>query len=76
MSGMDNNNKLDENSDIAGIIPRLLGELFQNLSSNATSKNDYMVKISYLEIYNEELIDLLSNNNSNNRKLRIHENQC
>lgn len=73
MSGMDNNNKLDENSDIAGIIPRLLGELFQNLSSNATSKNDYMVKISYLEIYNEELIDLLSNNNSNNRKLRIHE---
>lgn len=72
MSGMDNNNKLDESSEIAGIIPRLLGELFQNLLSNTTT-TDYMVKISYLEIYNEELIDLLSNNNSNNRKLRIHE---
>ncbi|KAF6066730.1 Kinesin motor domain family protein [Candida albicans] len=43
MSGMDNNNKLDENSDIAGIIPRLLGELFQNLSSNAT-------RIKYLKM--------------------------
>ena len=76
MSGMDNNNKLDENSDIAGIIPRLLGELFQNLSSNATSKNDYMVKISYLEIYNEELIDLLATIIAIIENYEFMKNQC
>lgn len=74
MSGLDNNNVLDENSDIAGIIPRLLFELFEKLNKlEHENKQDYMVKISYLEIYNEELIDLLSNGNGNNRKLRIHE---
>lgn len=74
MSGMDNNNVLDENSDIAGIIPRLLYELFEKLKNSENDiNNDYMVKVSYLEIYNEELIDLLSNGSGNNRKLRIHE---
>ncbi|CAI5756063.1 unnamed protein product [Candida verbasci] len=56
------------NNELAGIIPRLLRELFENLSS--TTENDYIIKISYLEIYNEELIDLLSNTA---KKLKIHE---
>ncbi|RCK62636.1 Kinesin-like protein CIN8 [Candida viswanathii] len=76
MSGLNNNNVLDENSDIAGIIPRLLLELFEKLNKLAgdgATTDDYMVKISYLEIYNEELIDLLNNGNGNSRKLRIHE---
>ncbi|KXN89241.1 Kinesin-like protein bimC [Leucoagaricus sp. SymC.cos] len=40
----------------AGMIPRVLFRLFHSLE---TSKSDYSVKISYIELYNEELRDLL-----------------
>jgi kinesin family member 11 len=43
----------------AGMIPRVLFNLFYNLDSAGA---DYSVKISYLELYNEELRDLLSRN--------------
>lgn len=58
----------------AGIIPRILNELFYELSKDDVS--DYMVKVSFIELYNEELKDLLDgeNNGSNNGgKLRIYE---
>ncbi|KAJ7582682.1 kinesin 2 [Mycena floridula] len=42
----------------AGMIPRVLFRLFHHLE---TSETDYSVKISYIELYNEELRDLLSN---------------
>jgi kinesin family protein 11 len=42
----------------AGMIPRVLFRLFHTLE---TSKTDYSVKISYIELYNEELRDLLAN---------------
>lgn len=42
----------------AGMIPRVLFRLFHYLE---TSKTDYSVKISYIELYNEELRDLLAN---------------
>lgn len=41
----------------AGMIPRVLFRLFHSLE---TSKADYSVKISYIELYNEELRDLLA----------------
>ncbi|KAH9856982.1 kinesin-domain-containing protein [Lenzites betulinus] len=41
----------------AGMIPRALFKMFQHLEATAT---DYSVKISYLELYNEELRDLLA----------------
>ncbi|OJT15735.1 Kinesin-like protein bimC [Trametes pubescens] len=41
----------------AGMIPRVLFKLFQHLEATST---DYSVKISYLELYNEELRDLLA----------------
>ncbi|KAI0831405.1 kinesin-domain-containing protein [Trametes gibbosa] len=41
----------------AGMIPRVLFKMFQHLEATAT---DYSVKISYLELYNEELRDLLA----------------
>ncbi|KAI0062278.1 kinesin-domain-containing protein [Artomyces pyxidatus] len=41
----------------AGMIPRVLFRLFQQLE---TSYTDYSVKISYIELYNEELRDLLA----------------
>lgn len=42
----------------AGIVPRVLHRLFALLE--AQENNEYAVKCSYLEIYNEELRDLLS----------------
>ncbi|TFY60095.1 hypothetical protein EVG20_g7553, partial [Dentipellis fragilis] len=41
----------------AGMIPRVLFRLFNHLES---SGSDYSVKISYMELYNEELRDLLA----------------
>lgn len=41
----------------AGMIPRVLFRLFHHLE---TSVADYSVKISYVELYNEELRDLLA----------------
>ncbi|KAJ8462212.1 hypothetical protein ONZ45_g18018 [Pleurotus djamor] len=50
--------KMGNPSPEAGMIPRVLFRLFHQLES---SKSDYSVKISYVELYNEELRDLLAN---------------
>lgn len=42
---------------LAGIIPRTLHQIFEKLASNGT---EFSVKVSLLEIYNEELFDLLN----------------
>ena len=42
----------------AGMIPRALFRLFHELEKSGV---DYSVKISYVELYNEELRDLLAN---------------
>jgi kinesin family protein 11 len=53
-------------SDAAGIIPRVLYSLFRKLEDNESS-----VKCSFIELYNEELRDLLSP--EENTKLKIYE---
>ncbi|XP_004449516.1 kinesin-like protein KIF27 isoform X2 [Dasypus novemcinctus] len=40
-----------------GIIPRAIQEIFENISEN--SSTDYNTKVSYIEVYKEELRDLL-----------------
>ncbi|XP_003407846.1 kinesin-like protein KIF27 isoform X1 [Loxodonta africana] len=40
-----------------GIIPRAIQEIFQNISEN--SNVDFTIKVSYIEVYKEELRDLL-----------------
>lgn len=40
-----------------GIIPHAIQELFQSISENTNI--DFSVKVSYIEIYKEELRDLL-----------------
>jgi len=47
--------------DQRGIIPQLCDTLFERINSD--SKNDeqtYKVEVSYMEIYNEKVHDLLS----------------
>ncbi|NXX90780.1 KIF11 protein, partial [Centropus bengalensis] len=46
-----------EEDPLAGIIPRTLHQIFEKLAENGT---EFSVKVSLLEIYNEELFDLLS----------------
>ena len=51
-----------------GMIPRAVEDIFAELEARA---NEYTVKVSFLEIYNEELIDLCAE--SNDKRLRIFE---
>ena len=53
-----------------GLIPRCMSHLFDRLNSQAS---DFSVRVSMLELYNEELFDLLSNNEQNTPKLRLFE---
>ncbi len=57
-----------EDDPQVGIIPRSVANLFSEL--NCLSNSEYSVKISFMELYNEELSDLLSDSSSN-EKLRI-----
>ncbi|KAG2462419.1 KIF11 protein, partial [Polypterus senegalus] len=57
-----------EQDPLAGIIPRTLHQIFEKLSENGT---EFSVKVSLLEIYNEELIDLLSPSPDVNEKLQM-----
>ncbi|XP_024541211.1 kinesin-like protein KIN-7L [Selaginella moellendorffii] len=52
-----------------GIIPLAIRDVFDSISQN--SSREFLVRVSYMEIYNEEINDLLA---PENRKLQIHEN--
>ena len=55
-------------SDAAGIIPRVLYSLFQKLEADEV---ECSIKCSFIELYNEELRDLLSS--EDNVKLKIYD---
>ncbi|GAM28280.1 hypothetical protein SAMD00019534_114560 [Acytostelium subglobosum LB1] len=58
-----------------GIIPLSIQHIFNHIQ-NTSNQHEYSTRVSYMEIYNEELKDLLvSGNNNNNKKtkLKIHE---
>ncbi|KAM0466893.1 hypothetical protein ACHAPV_000403 [Trichoderma viride] len=67
MSG-DMSDTLGMLSDEAGIIPRVLQQLFNKLEVDGT---DSCVKCSFIELYNEELRDLLSTDEG--AKLKIYD---
>ena len=49
----------------AGIIPRALNALFDAL--NATEATEWSVRVSFLELYNEEIFDLLSGSDDHSK---------
>ncbi|XP_069565424.1 kinesin-like protein KIF11 isoform X1 [Brachyistius frenatus] len=57
-----------EEDPLAGIIPRTLHQIFEKLSENGT---EFSVKVSLLEIYNEELFDLLSTGEDVTERLQL-----
>lgn len=64
MSGLEN----DENE--RGIMPRSFEDIFRCIKSDS-DQTQFLVRASYLEIYNEEIRDLLSKNPKN--RLELHE---
>ena len=47
--------------EMRGMVPRAFEHIFTAINANATedSKTEYLVRASFLEIYNEEIRDLL-----------------
>lgn len=43
----------------AGIIPRSLVEIFEARDKGGFDKDCFQIKVSFLELYNEEIFDLL-----------------
>ncbi|XP_044181974.1 LOW QUALITY PROTEIN: kinesin-like protein KIF13B [Acropora millepora] len=58
--------------DQNGLIPRLCGELFDRISQNEDENITYKVEVSYIEIYNEKVRDLLCPR-GNHAMLRVRE---
>lgn len=57
--------------EAAGIVPRVLHTLFAKLGEDGQEKNEHSVKCSFIELYNEELRDLLAA--EDNTKLKIYD---
>jgi kinesin family protein 3/17 len=53
-----------------GIIPRAFEHIFEVIDSSENMK--YLVHAAYLEIYNEEIRDLLGNNTKKKLDLKEH----
>jgi len=53
-----------------GVIPRTFAHIFKNI--NTTPNKKFLVRASYLEIYNEEIRDLLSKNPKAKLELKDH----
>ncbi|KAH6921165.1 hypothetical protein HPB50_027849 [Hyalomma asiaticum] len=59
-------------SEDAGIIPRAVQDIFRHISTNM--EKIFLVRVSFLEIYKEDVFDLLSKNNVR-EPLQIREDQ-
>ncbi len=58
--------------DNKGLIPRICEGLF-NIMENDTNNNQVKIEVSYMEIYNEKVLDLLDPSGvKNNLKVREH----
>lgn len=55
-----------------GIIPKTCAELFSRIATGTNDTTGYQVEVSYLEIYNEKVRDLLNPRNKSNLKVREH----
>jgi hypothetical protein len=61
---------MPDNADLRGIIPNAFQSIFAHIEKSKTQQ--YLVRASFLEIYNEDVRDLLAKNPSN--KLEVKEN--
>lgn len=60
-------------NDSKGIIPRLCDSLFESITDKQTEELSFKVEVSYMEIYNEKVHDLLDpKTNKQSLKVREH----
>lgn len=60
-------------SDAQGLIPRICKEMFARMKLGEEAGTGYKTNVSYLEIYNERVKDLLSGSASSGHALRVRE---
>ncbi|MCO5565296.1 hypothetical protein L7F22_018969 [Adiantum nelumboides] len=61
-----------------GIIPRAVAQIFNEIKLNQSrgSNTQYIAKVSFIEIYNEELIDLLADGSDSRPLVQIREDKA
>lgn len=58
-------------SEQAGLLPRITEDIFTRIQDDRNSTNEFVVTISYLEIYNEQIRDLLVSPEEPRYKLEV-----
>lgn len=56
--------------ELRGIIPRAFHHIFDAITAVANPGKEFLVRASYLEIYNEEIRDLLAKNATHRLELK------
>ncbi|KAF1766301.1 hypothetical protein GCK72_006257 [Caenorhabditis remanei] len=70
MEGGRTDAKSSQDDPSTGIIPRAVEDIFEQLETSGCE--EYSLRVSYVELYNEELFDLLASSESDDReRLRI-----
>ncbi|KAF9809774.1 hypothetical protein SFRURICE_000255, partial [Spodoptera frugiperda] len=59
-------------SEYQGLIPRICRHLFSRVAAGKESGSSYRTEVSYLEIYNERVKDLLSTDAGHSLRVREH----
>ena len=56
---------LPEDPELAGLIPNCFNHIFGVISTEEDKTKKYLIRCSYLEIYNEDVYDLLTERKGN-----------
>merc|ERR1719271_297446 len=56
--------------ELRGIIPRAFAQIFEMIAARGGENTEFLVRASYLEIYNEDVRDLLSKQTTNKLELK------
>ncbi|KAI6210619.1 Kinesin-73 [Aphelenchoides besseyi] len=60
-------------SNDPGLIPRLCDRIFSRIDVESNEQTNFKVEISYIEIYNEKIYDLLDPRSATKRPLKVRE---
>lgn len=61
------------NESMNGILPRAFTQLYEIINKTSNSKDEYSIRATFIEIYGEELRDLLDPDSNNNKDILIRE---
>lgn len=64
---------VNHDEELRGIIPRAFAQIFEAIEMRGGEAREFLVRASYLEIYNEEIRDLLSKNTQNKLELKARD---